>query len=459
MCDLRSVHGMTPRGHEGAAGFGWWGLVLAAWLFALFSTECVAATAEPAAARAAVAQALYAASATAAAEQRLADVRISQQRREIEALRGRLGIVNAREASKRTRLQGELADAQERYVQQLAARDRAFAQEIAVFRRAVQDIASTAEGEAALRQYNAGDEIGALAGLDKLVDAREHARRVRANVEMAQERRRVARLSLDAKNKGKVRADAVIARYEEVTRLDAGVHWDWIELSRLYGEAGRLPDAGRAALKAADTAEDQRDRSVALSELGDVLVEQGDLAGAKQRYHESLEIDKRLAVADPSSASVQRDLSVSLIKLGDVLVEQGDLAGAKQRYQESSDILKRLAVADPSSARLQRDLSVSLNKLADVLVAQGDLAGAKQRYQESLEIRKRLAAADPSSASLQRDVSAALWGLAAIKGSGVTWQQVAERLEALQSKGVLNPADQRYLEVAKIKAAAESRAR
>ena len=100
-------------------------------------------------ARATVAQALYAASATAAAEQRLADARISQQRREIETLRTQTATNAAMEASARARLQSQLADAQERFVQQLAERDRPYAQEIAVFRGAVQNIVSTPEGEAA----------------------------------------------------------------------------------------------------------------------------------------------------------------------------------------------------------------------------------------------------------------------------------------------------------------------
>ena len=49
-------------------------------------------------------------------------------------------------------------------------------------------------------------------------------------------------------------------------------------------------------------------------------------------------------------AALQRDVGVSLERLGDVLVEQGDLAGAKQRHQESLETRTRLAAADPSSA-------------------------------------------------------------------------------------------------------------
>ena len=62
--------------------------------------------------------------------------------------------------------------------------------------------------------------------------------------------------------------------------------------------------------------------------------------------------------------------------IGNVLVEQGDLAGALAAYQASLAIAERLAQADPGNARWQRDLSVSHNKVGDVLRAQGDLTAA-----------------------------------------------------------------------------------
>jgi len=65
-----------------------------------------------------------------------------------------------------------LTEAEEAHVAVLAARDRAYSQEIAVFRAGVQDIAATPEGAAALARFNAGDETGALAILADLRRAR-----------------------------------------------------------------------------------------------------------------------------------------------------------------------------------------------------------------------------------------------------------------------------------------------
>ncbi len=83
--------------------------------------------------------------------------------------------------------------------------------------------------------------------------------------------------------------------------------------------------------------------------------------------------------ADPTNAGWQRDLSVSHEQVGDVLLAQGDVAGALTAYRASLTIRERLAASDPTNADWQRDLSVSHNKVGDVLLAQGDAAGALQR--------------------------------------------------------------------------------
>ena len=210
------------------------------WLWILAVVGCVARSAiahgaiaaiAEVDARAEIAAALYAASATQAAAERVADVKLRSQRKEIEELRGK---VRAGDAQRK----GELTAAEEKYVAALAQRDRAYGQEIAVFRKAVEDIAATPQGAAALARFNAGDEIGALTVLDNLRAARDAARQKRADIESAAEGRRIATLALEARNKGKLTTAQVIARYEEVTRLDPAVHWDWVELGRLHPDAG-----------------------------------------------------------------------------------------------------------------------------------------------------------------------------------------------------------------------------
>ncbi|BDI03308.1 tetratricopeptide repeat protein [Sphaerotilus microaerophilus] len=387
------------------------GLPLAtAWL-----APATALAATPAAARdlsadakAAAAETVFNAAATLDAFKREADDRLRGQRRQIEGLQTRLKTAEAQRQTDVSALRSELAQAQERFVAELAARDRTYAREIAVFRSTVEDIAATPEGAEALRQYNAGDEAGALAVLDSLADAREQARKARAALETAAERRRIATLALDARDKGKVDTLAVIKRYEEVTRLDPGWHWDWVELSRLYAEANRLQQAQAAAQRSADTAQDNRDLAVALDELGKLLAAQGDGVGARARFEESLDIFRHLAAVNPSLDVYQRDFAHMLRRLGDLLIRQGELAAARVHLQGSLAIRQRLAAANPGSADDQRDHSLILSKLGDLLLAEGDPAAARAHFEDSLAITRRLAAAHPGSANAQRDLSIGL---------------------------------------------------
>ncbi|MCP3963856.1 MAG: hypothetical protein GY719_38965, partial [bacterium] len=346
--------------------------------------------------RAEIAAALYAASATQAAMQRAADATIRAKQKEIEGLRAQIRAGDAR-------AQAALTAAEEAYVEALAARDRTYAEEIAIFRAAVEDIAATPEGAAALARFNAGDEIGALAVLDDLRSARDAARRRRAEIESASEGRHNAMLALEARARGKLTTAQVISRYEEITTLDPGEAWDWVRLSRLYRDAGRLTDALRAARTAANTEDGEL---AAFIELGDVLVSQGDLPEALESYRASLGIAERLAASDSGNPQWQRALSVSHERVGDVLVSQGDLPGALESYRASLGITECLSTAsDPGNVVWQRALLVSHGRIGSVLVSQGDLPGALESYRASLGIAERLAASDPSNTVWQKHLS------------------------------------------------------
>ena len=247
-------------------------------LFVVLMSTCSASAAQAPAvdARTEVAAVLYAASATQAAALSAADGQLRKQRVEIERLRAR---VRAGAAD----LQAALTAAEERFVEALASRDRAYAQELAIFRSAVQDIAGTPEGAVALARYNAGDEAGALNILDDLRAARARARAAAAAIESAADGRRIGMLALDALAKGKQTVAAVIVRFEDITRLDAGVTRDWLHLADLYRQAGRLADA----LRSVKVATEDTEQTVAMAALvvrGDVQKALGDASAALDSY-------------------------------------------------------------------------------------------------------------------------------------------------------------------------------
>jgi tetratricopeptide (TPR) repeat protein len=168
-----------------------------------------------------------------------------------------------------------------------------------------------------------------------------------------------------------------------------------------------------------DSPQTQRDVAVVSNGLGDVLSERGNAEQALLHYQRGLEISERLAAASPDSALAQRDFAVSLDRFGDFLRDRGlpgDTVQALQHYQRFLEISKRLATANPESAQAQRDVAVSLNKLGDLLSQRGlpgDAELAVRHYQQSLEIRERLATANPDSAQALRDLMVSLERMAA----------------------------------------------
>jgi tetratricopeptide (TPR) repeat protein len=200
-------------------------------------------------------------------------------------------------------------------------------------------------------------------------------------------------------------AAGALAAYRQALACDPDDHVTCIEVARLERVAGTLDGAERAANAALRAAKDERARGVALNDLGNARLAQGDLAGALASYQAGHRIAEDLQRADPEGVEGQRDLAVSHNKIGEVKQAQGDLTGALASYQAAFDIMERLAEADPGNADWQRDLSISHERIGDVKQAQGDLTGALASYQAAFDIMERLAEGDPGNAGWQRDLS------------------------------------------------------
>ncbi|HKI03328.1 MAG TPA: hypothetical protein VKK31_15220 [Thermoanaerobaculia bacterium] len=307
-----------------------------------------------------------------ASVQRIADEREEQLFAQLTAKDRRLRA----ELRTRKAAQSELAEVtaeRQRLVDKIAARDRQFAAEIEEYRRQVASIADSPDPRKreALKRYAEGHRAESYDDLFAIQEAETKA--------VAAGWRELAALAQDRKDRGEIGTAEAIKPYEKAQAMDADYAWGWIELRRLYQEAGRLPDARQAAKQALKHARSDRERSAAGTEFGDVLVASGDLTAARVRFEESLKIDERLAAANPSSADAQRDLSVSLNKLGDVLVASGDLSRARARFDESLKIDERMAAANPTSAEALRDLILDHIRL-------GSLPGGEIHWSEALRI-------------------------------------------------------------------------
>jgi len=150
---------------------------------------------------------------------------------------------------------------------------------------------------------------------------------------------------------------------------------------------------------------DHENRATALQNIGDVLMDRGDLTGALGAYRSALVIQHTLLAITPGNEGLLRGLGITLERLGEVLAKQGDDAGALASYRAGLAIATLLAAAAPADLERQRDLAVSHKWVGGSLLVQGNVAAALAEFRVALAISERVAASDPTNTDWQRSVS------------------------------------------------------
>lgn len=347
-----------------------------------------------------VAAAVYSVSVSMAAAERVSDEKLRADQRRIDTLSAAVASGKASAA--------ELAKARDAVVAEMAAKDQAFAAQIAAFRGGLTDILRRPGGVQALAAFNAGDKTAALSALDALATIDEAARKQAADIQDAAEWRTLAQLAVQSLGEGQATLGSVVSRYERITSLDPGFAWDWIELDRLYRAAGRTGDAQRAAERALGVALDDNERSSADSEIGKIRLSEGDAAGALKAAEASLAITRQVAGAHPDDADDQHNLIVDLNDVGDMQAAGGDLPTALASHDEALALARRSSAADPGDAGLRIAVAVCLSRIAAAHEAQGRGADALAADRESLTILRGLAEADPGSVEVAGNLAIAL---------------------------------------------------
>ena len=141
---------------------------------------------------------------------------------------------------------------------------------------------------------------------------------------------------------------------------------------------GQPNEAAHACQDARDLYREAGDRlgvATALNNLASVRFDQGDLAGAKALYDETLATYRE--IGDKGS------IALALNNLAVILRSQGDLQAARGLYEEA------LAACQETGNRLGE--ASALNNIGGLLSTQGDLDGAKERLERALALRREMA--------------------------------------------------------------------
>ncbi len=147
-------------------------------------------------------------------------------------------------------------------------------------------------------------------------------------------------------------------------------------------------------------------RSRMLYQIGDVRIQQGDLAGAAAPLEESLALARRLSDLRPEDGERLFELGQCYFWVGFVAWEQGDLAAARQPLEEYLEISRRLVRQDPGNFDWRRELSYAHSNLGSLLQAEGDLEGALAQFRNTLAIDEDLVAAGPTNGSARSELAA-----------------------------------------------------
>lgn len=128
------------------------------------------------------------------------------------------------------------------------------------------------------------------------------------------------------------------------------------------------------AQKIFEAAGDYGNAARALNNIAVVLMEQGDAAGARAKYQESL--------ASTSRNGDKRSHAMALNNLAGVLTLQADSPGAQKLLAEAMDDFREIGD--------KRGVVTSLENIGIILTGEGRLAEAAKKYEEALTIAREM---------------------------------------------------------------------
>jgi tetratricopeptide (TPR) repeat protein len=149
-------------------------------------------------------------------------------------------------------------------------------------------------------------------------------------------------------------------------------------------------------------------QSLALSALGDAVMESGDISAAIEPYSKLLALRIELARTAPDEVAAQRGISNAEAHLGDVYFRSEHPADALQHLRAALVIDERLSAAAPGDFRLTRKLRITYSLLAEALKSEPGQAlaqpGETTKYLDAaMGLAGRMLAVDPDNIQAMRD--------------------------------------------------------
>jgi serine/threonine-protein kinase len=124
---------------------------------------------------------------------------------------------------------------------------------------------------------------------------------------------------------------------------------------------------------------------------------QDDLDAALPPLERYREIAEQLAAADPANLTWQLESAYASSNIGTIQEERGELQAALTSFQATLAVKQALTERAPENLDWRLDLASEYNKVGRALQKLGDLQGAERHYRADLEIGTALVAGDSSN--------------------------------------------------------------
>lgn len=341
--------------------------------------------------------ALAASNATLEATKRQSDRALRRKLFEIEDLQ--LQINELEEESVTTAdeieaLRNQLATEQQRFVEELTARDRVYADEIATYRRAVEDIAATPGGLIALERFNAGEEAEALATLDRLRAVRDLAAA-----------RRIAQLALDAWSRSQVSTQSVIDRYYELTQLDPLNFEDLHELGLLFIHADNIELAKDVSSDLASLATTETQEFLSDTFRGNIALTDSDFELAYRAFFASKKIAEGMLLLNPEDTELIINLFNSEINVATALLFRGDHQAAATGIERASDVAASLLSEDTDDLVHLQSAYALFDIVGSLQMERGNFTDALYAYNSGIRLVHKAVENNPENFFFQEDLA------------------------------------------------------
>lgn len=169
-------------------------------------------------------------------------------------------------------------------------------------------------------------------------------------------------------------------------------------------------------------------RSTALTLMGKIAADRGDLDGALRRYREALAGTAEALRRHPNDPQRMFDHAQSIFWVGETARLRGDLNDAGKQGREYRRLADRMVAADPNNPKWKLEVVYSASNLGVIESQQGQYADAAATLQTSISALEPLFAAAPGNAEYLRLMLEALgFHAEALEATGKLDQAIRQR--------------------------------